>query len=97
MVSAKTFFKVTAIVFVALFLISILTIESEQINRYSRIKFPVCVDSGIELASTAYYDPMSYLLNVSSGFFLSSSTEHIISQFHLSSNLNRGPPAAHIV
>ena len=97
MVSAKTFFKVTAIVLVAFFLTSILTIESEQIDRNSKIKFPVCVDSGVELASTAYYDPIPYLLNASSGFFLSPGIEHIISQFRLSSNLYRGPPATHIV
>ncbi|MCX5816271.1 MAG: hypothetical protein NTX75_08525 [Proteobacteria bacterium] len=97
MVSTKTFFKVTAIVFVAFFLTSILTIESEQINRNSKIKFPVCVDSGVELASTAYYDPMPYLLNASSGFYLSPSIEHIVSQLHLSSHLYRGPPATHTV
>jgi hypothetical protein len=97
MVSTKTFFKVTAIVLVALFLTSILTIESEQIYRNSKIKFPVCVDSGIELASTAYYDPMPYLLNASSGTLLAPSIGHITSQLHLSSHLYRGPPATRIV
>ena len=97
MVSAKTFLKISALVFVALFLTSILTIESEQIDRNSKIKFPVCIDSGVELASTAYYDPIPYLLNASSGTFLFPGTEHIITQIYLSSRLYRGPPAAYIM
>ncbi|MCX5812236.1 MAG: hypothetical protein NT178_06800 [Proteobacteria bacterium] len=97
MIYTKTFFKAISVVFIILFLTSILTIESEQINRNSKIKFPVCVDSGVELAPTAYYDPMPYLLDTSPGFLLSTSMERIISQLHLSSHLYRGPPAAHIV
>lgn len=98
MVSTKTFLKVSALVFVAFFLTSILTIETEQIDRNSKIKFPVCVDSGVELASTAYYDPIPYLLNASSsGTFLSPGIEHNMGRFHLSSHLYRGPPTTHNV
>jgi hypothetical protein len=95
MIYTKTFFKVISVVFIILFLTSILTIESEQISRNSKIKFPVCVDSGIELASTTYYDPIPYLLNTSPGFLLSPSIERIISQLHLSNHFYRGPPAIH--
>lgn len=97
MTYTKTFFKVISAVFIILFLTSILTVESEQISRNSKIEIPVCVDSGVELAPTAYYDPIPYLLNTSPEFLLSPGIERIVSQLHLSSHLYRGPPATDIV
>jgi hypothetical protein len=97
MTHTKTFFKVISAVFIILFLTSILTVESEQISRNSKIEIPVCVDSGVELAPTAYYDPIPYLLNTSPEFLLSPGIEHIASQLHLSSHLYRGPPATDVM
>jgi len=91
MLSSKVIFRFFSIISILFFLTSILTVELQQLDGCSKLKYPVCVDSGVELATNGQHD------RTFSGFDTPHAIEppeagSCISQLISSFHKYRGPP-----